>query len=57
MKVKCKWCELIGGTWRCAHPTNGMSASEFCSWSNRDDAPQVGYDYCADYESEYGGEE
>ena len=52
MLVKCRWCKLINGIWRCTHPTNGMNASEFCSWSDRDDAIQVGHDYCMDYEPE-----
>ena len=53
MRVKCRWCRWINGVWRCTHPYNNMKTSEFCSWSNRDDAVQIGRDYCKDYEPEY----
>lgn len=46
--MKCVWCKWIGGTWRCTHPSNGMMASEFCTYDG-DDAEAVGKDYCPDY--------
>ena len=52
MKVKCKWCEQIGGVWKCTHP-EGKIASETCGWSDREDGVQIEHDYCPDYEPEY----
>lgn len=55
MGVKCRWCQQIDGMWRCTHPHNRMLASKFCTWNERDDAVQLGRDYCRDYEPEHEG--